>query len=187
MRKFVYVQNTGTSPAYARVKISIPKSIAGFVTLKVPHTAVEAVASNSDKVDNINGVATEYAYITPADAKTSAYVSYINASTNTNKDTAGLDIDSVSTGDNVVLTFVYSDALKPGEMTYWSPINVVKINKSTKESDFDAADLAKYRNPSQGLGITVDVDAIQSEGFASAAAAFQAFDNQAGSENEHDI
>ena len=72
----------------------------------------------------------------------------------------------------MVLTFVVHDALNGGEMTYWSPINTVAVNSDAEASDFDDLTTAKQ------FGVTVDAEAIQAGGFASAAEAFAAYDVQ---------
>lgn len=168
VRKFIYVKNTGENSAYVRVKITIPEEVAGIITVKDPHTPTEPCApiSGNNLVcqsgaanENINGV----------DFSNHPYLTRLADYTDANGDT--------------VMTFVYTDALKKNELTYWSPITTVRINDSVKESDFTDSVLETLR--SEGFGIKVDVDAIQSEGFASATAAFAAFDGNAAYENEH--
>ena len=72
-------------------------------------------------------------------------------------------------GDKLVATFVYTEALEPGEMTYWNPISSFII-----PTDLDNADLAAFQDMDQL--IRVEADAIQAETFDSAVAAFAAFD-----------
>lgn len=153
IRKFVYVKNTGENSAYVRVKVTIPKEVASYVTVKAPHTPQETTTTGDNK--NVYGDVMDYAYLTESD-------------------------DAVDGAK--IMTFIYTDALMKDEMTYWSPITTVKLNDNLKESDI--VNIQSLRE--QGFNITVDVDAIQSDGFASAEAAFQAFDAQTGSENEHD-
>ena len=143
VRKFIYVENTGNSPAYVRVKVTIPSDVKDLITVKVPHTPTETSTATGNT--NIN------------DVEMGAYLTVSEATDNT-------------TGDKI-LTFIYTDALLKDEMTYWSPITTVKINDSV-----DQADLTALTEPE--FGITVDAEAIQSEGFASAAAAFAAYDAQ---------
>lgn len=76
---------------------------------------------------------------------------------------------TTSTDDDIVYTFVATSPLKKDEMTYWSPITTVKIKDTVKESDLTGIDQ---------FTVDVQADAIQSEGFADAAAAFAAFDAQ---------
>ena len=113
VRKFVYVQNDGTSDAYVRVKVTIPAEVADSITVKAPHTPQETSTPTGNT--NIDGVEMG-AYLTKTETTNDA-------------------------GDTV-LTFVYTSPLKPNEMTYWSPITTVKINDDADMSDFDADTLA---------------------------------------------
>lgn len=157
VRKFAYVKNTGENPAYVRVKVTIPASVANYVTVKAPHTPQETSTPTGNT--NINGDAMNYAYVTES--------------------------DETLTDGTKVMTFIFTDALQKDEMTYWSPITTVKINDDVLESTIGTTALTTLRTT--GFGVTVDVDAIQSEGFASATAAFSAFDGQTGSENEENV
>lgn len=156
-RKFVYVKNAdATTPAYARIKVTIPASVANKVTVKIPSTPFKPSTGDGNK--NVNDQIVDYAYF-DLDATTQAYFDYVEA----HKSTSGMTV----TGD-VVLTFVVHDALEGKEMTYWSPINTVTINKDANVADF--ANLANKQ-----FGITVDAEAIQAGGFATAAEAFAAY------------
>lgn len=153
VRKFIYVENTGNSPAYIRVKITIPAAVKNLVTVKDPHTPQEECAQSNNVC--IQGAANQN--INGDDFSNHKYVTKLADSENDN-------------GDKV-MTFVYTDALLKDEMTYWSPITTVKINDNVEQDDLSALTAPEF-------GITVDVDAIQSEGFASATAAFAAYDAQ---------
>ena len=107
--------------------------------------------------DNIKGEAMNYAYVTQS--------------------------NNTATDGTVTMTFTFTDALKKDEMTYWSPITTVKLKDDLMESQITNINALR----TTGFGINVDVDAIQSDGFATAEAAFQAFDGQTGSENEHNV
>lgn len=160
-RKFVYVKNAdATTPAYARIKVTIPASVANKVTVKIPSTPFTP-STKQDGDLNIDNVSMNYAYF-DMDTTTQAYYDYVEA----NKSTSGMPVS----GD-VVLTFVVHDALEGKEMTYWSPINTVTINKDANVADF--ANLANKQ-----FDITVDAEAIQAGGFATAAEAFAAYDAQ---------
>jgi hypothetical protein len=137
--------------------VTIPKEVAGLVTVKNPHTPQETSTPTGNT--NVNGDVMNYAYVTES--------------------------DEVLSDGTKVMTFVFTDALQKGEMTYWSPITTVRIKDDVLESDFGTETLEALR--STGFGVVVDVDAIQSEGFASATAAFSAFDGQNGSEDEHNL
>ena len=152
-RKFVYVKNAdATTPAYTRIKVKIPASVANKVTVKIPSTPFTP-STKQDGDLNIDNVSMNYAYF-DMDTTTQAYYDYVEA----NKSTSGMPVS----GD-VVLTFVVHDALEGKEMTYWSPINTVTINKDANVAD-------------KQFDITVDAEAIQAGGFATAAEAFAAYD-----------
>ena len=164
VRKFVYVKNGDKNSAYVRVKVTIPAEVADIVTVKVPHTPLEESTTAGN--NNINDQAMNYAYITS------------DADRNPTNPKSSSSWDKQADG-SIVMTFVYTDALKPNEMTYWSPITAVLINKDLTESDIAALSTKTLEYlRTTGFGITVDVDAIQSEGFTSAADAFAEFDNK---------
>lgn len=164
VRKFVYVKNMdAVTPAYVRIKVTIPEAVANNVTIKIPSTPFGTSTADTDANKNINNQLVGYAYF-DMDAATQAYYDYVDTH---NKSTSGMVVD----GD-VVLTFVVHDALNGGEMTYWSPINIVTVN-----SDADKDDFEDLTTESQ-FGIKVDAEAIQSDGFVDAAAAFAAYDAQ---------
>lgn len=71
-----------------------------------------------------------------------------------------------------VTTFTFTEALEPGEMTYYAPFWQIKVKNS-----LDNEDLVKVNGETLN-NIYVIAEAIQSEGFADAAAAFAAFDAQ---------
>ena len=70
---------------------------------------------------------------------------------------------------DIIYTFIATSPLKKDEMTYWSPISTVKVKDDIEQTD--------VTNINQ-LTVDVQADAIQSEGFADATAAFAAFDTQ---------
>jgi predicted ribosomally synthesized peptide with SipW-like signal peptide len=156
VRKFVYVKNEGDSSAYLRVKVTIPSAVANLVTVKAPHTPQEECALKSGTTECQTGAANEN--IDHVDFSNHKYLTQL--------------ADTTDNNGNKVMTFIYTDALKPGEMTYWSPITTVKINDNAKLTDFNTTTIEN------GFGITVDADAIQAGGFASATAAFEAYDAQ---------
>ena len=81
--------------------------------------------------------------------------------------------------DYAVYTFVRDTALEPGKMTYWNVWNTITLDKNITNQDIEAAIEDKLINADDlTLGIKVQVDAIQADSFADAAAAFEAFDGQ---------
>lgn len=154
IRKFAYIKNTGVNSAYVRMKVTIPAEVVNYIDVKAPHTPQETSTTAGNT--NINGDAMNYAYVTETEENTAS-------------------------GDRV-MTFVFTDALKPEEMTYWSPISKVTLKKDLKESDITNINTLR----TTGFGVTVDAQAVQADGFATAAAAFAAFDGQSGSDTEVD-
>jgi predicted ribosomally synthesized peptide with SipW-like signal peptide len=77
----------------------------------------------------------------------------------------------VSNGDGTcTMTYTYTEALQPGEMTYYAPIWQIQI-----PSGLDSDDL---KNWAAAEIVTVTAEAIQAEGFDGYEAAFAAFDAQ---------
>lgn len=81
--------------------------------------------------------------------------------------------DIVIEDGTVTLTFVYTEALEPGAITYYAPFWRFQVMPELDNEDL--ADLA-----AEGVEnlITVRADAIQAEGFDNADDAFAAFDAQ---------
>lgn len=75
--------------------------------------------------------------------------------------------------DNVTLTYVYTKALEPDEITYYAPFWRFQVMPH-----LDNDDLAGLTGEGVENLITVRADAIQAEGFDTAAEAFAAFDAQ---------
>ena len=65
--------------------------------------------------------------------------------------------------------FTFTKAVKPGELTFWNVWGNIAINKNAT-----AEELASV----ESFDVIFEADAIQADGFAGAAAAFAAFDNQ---------
>lgn len=80
-------------------------------------------------------------------------------------------VDKVTRGgiDYYVYDFTYTKALKPGELTFWNAWGNIAIDKNATSED-----LAKV----ESFDVLVEADAIQADGFANAAAAFNAFDGK---------
>ena len=87
------------------------------------------------------------------------------------------------TGDNGlkydVYTFTRTEPLKAGAMTEWNVWNFVGIGKNVTNADIEKAIvngvITKTSNGALSLNVLVQADAIQSEGFKNAAAAWTAF------------
>ena len=140
VRKFVYVKNTGNSPAYVRIRVTIPSAYKDIIEVRIPHTPQEPTTASGNIYKNGEDATGKY---------------FTQATDESNGD--------------IVYTFIATSPLKKDEMTYWSPISTVMVKKSVKQTAVAGIDR---------LTVDVQADAIQSEGFADAAAAFDAFDAQ---------
>ena len=65
--------------------------------------------------------------------------------------------------------FTFTKAVKPGELTFWNVWGNIAINKNATAEELESV---------ESFDVIFEADAIQAEGFADAAAAFAAFDNQ---------
>lgn len=73
-------------------------------------------------------------------------------------------------------TFTYTEALEPGEMTYWPAFWQVKLEETCTQDMIAALIDSGVITEDGAFNIVVEADAIQAEGFDDAAAAFAAFD-----------
>ena len=64
-----------------------------------------------------------------------------------------------------VYAAVTTQALNPGEMTFWSPVNTVRL--STDATNINTAD-PNYVAPASQIDVKVDAQAIQAKTFANA-------------------
>ena len=161
--KCPYVVNTGANDAYIRIRVMIPS------------------AANNDFVRNVKegGVITNQwcstAFINGEfiDGKGGGWNNAPAIERNVEKD--GMKYD--------VYTFTRTEPLAAGKMTEWNVWNYIGIDKTATSADIQKAIDAgaiKVTETDGGaktmtLNVLVEADAIQSEGFADAAAAWAAF------------
>ena len=161
--KSPYVVNTGANDAYIRIRVLVPS------------------AANNDFVDvTAGGVITNQ--------WCSSCIStgeFIDGKGGGWDNAPAIDKASV-TKDGVtydVYTFTRNEPLKAGAMTEWNVWNFIGINKDATSADIQKAIDAgaiKFVETDGGaktmtLNVLVEADAIQSEGFANADAAWAAF------------
>ena len=141
VRKCPYVKNTGANDAYVRVRVLIPVSLFNVIDNGPSYwttTALNEGQVTSVAVDTYNNEGAEKVHkVTRGDIE---YYEY---------------------------DFTYTEALKPGEMTFWNVWGNIAINK-----DATTNQLANVKS----FDVIVEADAIQAEGFADATAAFTSFD-----------
>ena len=160
--KCPYVVNTGANDAYIRIRVMVPS------------------AANNDYVGVHDG-----GVITNVWCSTSMLSGeFVNTKSGGQSNEPYIEKAAV-TRDGVtydVYTFVRVEPLAAGKMTEWNVWNNIGINKDATSADIQKAidagaikvvetDGAKTMN----LNVLVEADAIQSEGFADAAAAWAAF------------
>lgn len=146
VHKMPYVINTGVNDAYVRVRVLIPASL--FVIIDNGPSMWTTTAMN---VGDVTSKAVD-AYFAAGSAE--AYAE---------------SADKVNVGgvDYLQFDFTYTDALKPGEMTFWNCWGNIAIDKNATSEQLKEVDSFK---------VLVYADAIQADGFGDAAAAFAAFD-----------
>ena len=156
--KCPYVVNTGANDAYIRIRVMIPSAANNdFVAVKDGGVITNQWCSSSigtgEFIDGKGG-------------------GWDNA--------PAIDKASV-TKDGVkydVYTFTRTEPLKAGAMTEWNVWNFIGINKTATSADIQKAVDAGAITATDStltLNVLVEADAIQSEGFADAAAAWAAF------------
>lgn len=152
--KCPYVVNTGNTAAYIRIRVMVPSK------------------GNNDFVAVENG-----GVITNQWCTTSMLSGEFQMG-ETNKwpvVTKAVEKDGVTYD---VYTFVRNEPLAAGAMTEWNVWNFIGISADADNADIQKAIDAGAIDEDGTLNVLVQADAIQSEGFADAAAAWAAFDKQ---------
>ena len=159
--KSPYVINTGANDAYIRIRVMIPS------------------AANNDFVAVENG-----GVITNVWCSTSMLSGeFVNTKSGGQANEPYINKAAV-TRDGVtydVYTFIRVEPLAAGAMTEWNVWNNIGINKDATSDDIQKAIDAgaiTATGDTMTLNVLVEADAIQSEGFANATAAWAAFDAQ---------
>ena len=153
--KCPYVVNTGANDAYVRIRVMIPHDgdvdNGGIINAQWCSSAT----STGEFQQGANG---ENWPVIKANGYT---------------DEKGLKYD--------VYTFTRTKPLEAGAMTEWNVWNFVGIGKDVTNADIEKAiknGVITETNGTMTLNVLVEADAIQSEGFTDATAAFAAFDAQ---------
>ena len=158
--KSPYVINTGANDAYIRIRVMIPS------------------AANNDYVGVHDG-----GVITNVWCSTSMLSGeFVNTKSGGQNNEPYIKKAAV-TRDGVtydVYTFVRVEPLKAGAMTEWNVWNNIGINEKATSADvqkaIDAGAITVTDDGTLTLNVLVEADAIQAEGFDSAAKAWAAFD-----------
>lgn len=141
VRKAPYIINKGTVDAYVRTEVLIPKTL--FTIIDNGPSMWTTTAMNERKIS-------------------SKHVDYYLANGYKPSESMTEVIDSV---EYYVFDFTYTDALKPGEMTFWNAWGNIAISKDATEKDFANVD---------SFDVIVRAKAVQESGFKTAEAAFAA-------------
>ena len=160
--KCPYVINEGANDAYVRIRVMVPSAANNdFVAVKDGGVITNQWCSSSISTGEF------------IDGKGGGWNNAPAIERNVEKD--GMKYD--------VYTFTRTEPLKAGAMTEWNVWNFIGINKDATSADIQTAITAgaiKVAETDGGaktmtLNVLVEADAIQSEGFADAAAAWAAF------------
>ena len=120
----------------------------------------------------------------PADLDTAVLNSSMYTSSAMDKKEFTMAVDQSGTVEREgrkynVYTFTRIDSLAPDEMTYWNVWGTIHMDTTVTSAQSEALFGADGPYPNGVFPVLVEADAIQSEGFADAAAAWTAFAAQA--------
>ena len=120
----------------------------------------------------------------PADLDTAVLNSSMYTSSAMDKKEFTMAVDQTGTVEREgrkynVYTFTRIDPLAPGEMTYWNVWGTIHMDTTVTSAQSEALFGETGPYPGGVFPVLVEADAIQSEGFANAAAAWTAFAAQA--------
>ena len=155
--KCPYVINTGANDAYIRIRVMVPS------------------AANNDFVDVTAGGVITNQWCTTS-MLSGEFQHGLKGETWPVVVKAGVTKDGVIYDE---YTFIRNEPLKAGAMTEWNVWNFIGIDKTATSADIQKAidnGAITATSDTMTLNVLVEADAIQSEGFANAAAAWAAFD-----------
>lgn len=139
--KMPYVKNTGSNPAYIRIRVMIPSALDTSILNSCMYTTT---AMKSGEF---------------------AAMQYDNS--------GNVERDGVKYN---VYSFVRNEALQPDEMTYWNVWGTVHMDADVTNEEITALKASGDITENGSFNVLVEADAIQTEGFDSAAKAFAEFD-----------
>ena len=155
--KCPYVINTGANDAYIRIRVMVPS------------------AANNDFVDVTAGGVITNQWCTTS-MLSGEFQHGLKGETWPVVVKAGVTKDGVIYDE---YTFIRNEPLKAGAMTEWNVWNFIGIDKTATSADIqkaiDAGAIKAATDGTMTLNVLVEADAIQSEGFDNAAAAWAAF------------
>ena len=140
VRKNPYVKNTGANDAYIRVRVLIPVSLFDVIDNGPSYWTTTAINEGEVTSEAVKTYATDPTAVKQVERNHIKYYEY---------------------------DFTYTDAVKPGELTFWNVWGNIAINKDATAEELDRV---------ESFDVIFEADAIQAAGFATAADAFKAFD-----------
>lgn len=163
IRKFSYVKNDNTdnkgSDAYVLIRYMVPKEYADIVSFELPSSAYL-----EDK--NVQATSHGNGYFTLVEKSGNAYSKVSIADKNALKAYRGHE-ETINNVQYVVYSAVTTEALKPGEMTFWSPINTMMLNSSEVQTE-NGEGVGDVSYAKAAFSVKVDAQAIQAKTFSDA-------------------
>lgn len=158
VRKNPYVINKSTTnAAYVRVRVLVPTDLFVILDNGLSYWNTTALEDGvvSKAVESYNKAASVEVWVEGTDDDQFIVKKTVGAGTEA-KEISYYQFD-----------FTYPKALEPGEMTFWNVWGNIAIDKKATAEDLENV---------SSFDVIFEADAIQAEGFASAADAFAAFD-----------
>ena len=164
VRKFTYVKNTSNanntdgSDAYVMIRYMVPVAYADNLDIKIPGTPYEEDTDASK--DGVQGYFTAVER-NDSNGQYSAYALTAN----------GIDdyhgyTQTIGDTQYKVYTAVTTNVVNPGEMTFWSPVNTIRL-KTTSTNTGPLTD-GNFVAPQTQIDVKVEAQAIQAKTFADA-------------------
>ena len=155
IRKFTYVRNDDqSSDAYVLIRYMVPTEYADKVELKVPGTPYE------EDVDATRSGIQGYLTAVTKNATTGKYEAFPVAAKDDMDGYTGYT-ETIEGTEYKVYAAVTTQALKPTEMTFWSPINTVRLKTTVTSADFNYQDAVNVKVDAQGIQAKTFGDAIE--------------------------
>ena len=155
VRKFSYVKNNdNSSDAYVLIRYMVPTSYADNIDVKVPGTPYEE--------DSRLDIAGHQGYFTALTKNAQGKYVAFDASTDGAMDSYTGYTETIDGTEYRIYAAVTTDALQPGEMTFWSPVNTIRLKKDVINTDTTDPN---YVAPQTQIDVKVDAQGIQARTF----------------------
>ena len=152
VRKFSYVENAGHSDAYILIRYMIPTSYANKLDIKVPGTPYEEDV-HADQAGHQG-----YFTALTKNATSGEYEAFDSSAADSMDNYTGY-VDTINNVEYRIFAAVTTDVVNAGEMTYWSPINTVRL-KTTVDDEFDYEDAVDIKVEAFGIQAKTFSDAV---------------------------